>query len=222
MSTNTSTQPQAVECCSHLLKRLRADSALQVPCAAVLERARAVGSGVFTKNFAQVFLEVGVPRLDAEGKGRLARALLVGISGGGSGEGPYGRQAVAMAHRLLELLEHLRPHTATGEGHPQEEQPSERDLVFLQELFFDLLLVPNATYLKPKAAAPPAQVGGAAPPPAPLTPLPPGLTREALDRLASHPSLWAAGAGSGHGGSCQAALAKVKGGGEMGRAAINV
>lgn len=209
-----------MECCSHLLKRLRADSALQVPCAAVLARARAAGSGAFTKNFAQVFLEVGAPRLDAEGKSKLARALLVGIGGekgGGGGEGPYGRQSVAMAHRLLELLEHLKP-AASAAAEPEtppsgEPQPSERDLVFVQELLFDLLLVPNATYLRPKpqpAGPGQPQQQAAQAPAAPVLPLPPGLSREALDRLASHPSLWVAGAGSGHGGSSQAALAKVR------------
>lgn len=201
---------QAVECCSHLLKRLRADSALQVPCTAVLERARAPGSSVFTKNFAHVFLEVGVPRLGPEAKGELARALLVGIGGQKGVEGPYGRQAVTMAHRLLELLEHLKPVAQTEDNDEQGQQPSDRDLIFVQELFLDLLFVPNATFLKPKAPPPTGPQASSAPARAPaLTPLPPGLTREALDRLASHPSLWTAGVGSGHGGSSQAALAKV-------------
>ena len=94
-----------VECCSHLIKRLRADSKLQVPCDILLAKARAPNAGAFTKNFALVFLEIGCPRLPPQGKSVLGQALLVGLAAEGtSDEGqPYGRQQVALVHRLLEV-----------------------------------------------------------------------------------------------------------------------
>lgn len=216
-TTDDAARNKIVECCSHLLKRIRADSKVQVPCAVLLAKARAPEAGAFTRNFSIVFLEIGCPRLPPAAKGQLGQALLVGLAE--AGDGPYGRQSAALVHRLLEVLEFIKPPTpaaalggggsetpATGTAAtestaspshpplpPAGPPPSARDLAFVLELFFDILLVPNASRLvKPVPGAPLA---------GPIQ----GLSHDALQRLASHPSLWASTSGNP-----QATLGKLK------------
>ncbi|EKU21929.1 heat domain-containing protein, partial [Nannochloropsis gaditana CCMP526] len=107
---------KVVECCSHLLKRLRADNKLQVPCDVLLEKARSPVNGAFTKNFALVFLEIGCPRLPAEAKNALGWALLVGLAAEGTADEakPFGRHQVALVHCFLETVAFLRPGTGAS------------------------------------------------------------------------------------------------------------
>lgn len=189
----------------------------------LLSKIRFASSGAFTKNFALVFLELGVPRLPPAAKARLALEILQGIGEGEGASAPYGRQQVALVHRLLEVMEHIQPMGSAPTSEQQQQDvnqmsstssssaeapsltsagflppptPSTTDISFLLDLFLDILLIPNATKLKPST---PAQGGGTTP--APPIGLIPGLSHESLQRIASHPTFWTSNG--------QATLAKV-------------
>jgi len=234
-TTDDTVRNKVVECCSHLIKRLRADSKLQVPCDILLIKARAPTAGAFTRNFALVFLEIGCPRLPPQGKSELGQALLLGLAAEGTSEKDrhYGRQQVALVHRLLEVLEFIQPPpttlvahqvitaatatttaataTTAGSGNsmdvenlpPSPPSPSPKDLAFLLELFLDILLIPNASRLLPPSLPP-----SSSPSPPPLIPIH-GLSHDALLRLSSHPSLWSS-LSSSSASSAQSTLSKLK------------
>lgn len=213
---------KVVECCSHLLKRLRADNKLQVPCDVLLEKARSPVNGAFTKNFALVFLEIGCPRLPAEAKNALGWALLVGLSAEGTADEakPFGRHQVALVHCFLETVAFLRPGTgasftatqasassmtapSSGTRSPVREDAGQTPLgsrvsectpphPSAQDMAFLRELFLDIL-LVPNAS----RLLPSAPDSAPSVP-PPGLSPDALHRISSHPSLWSPGSPSGN------------------------
>jgi hypothetical protein len=166
-----------------------------------------------------VFLELGLPRLSSEGKGAVALELLSGISGlsdppssrhqvavvhrlldlidfvpsSQAQDAAQGAQHLCSSHRAARAMKPRTPGmlkapsvlvVSAGEaGATPALSLSPADKEFWGNLFLDVLLVPNATRLRPPVSG---QSGGAAPAVGSL----PGMTREAVERLASHPTRW--------------------------------
>lgn len=70
-----SSRDEAIGLLSHLAKRIRPNLAAQLPCVELV--AFVAGEGVFSRNFAIAFIEMGAPRLhDVRLRGQLVASAL--------------------------------------------------------------------------------------------------------------------------------------------------
>ena len=94
-------QKAAVGVISHVMKRAKSSQkTLKLPCKVLLDAMNKPGASAFTKNFAVMLLDLGLPGLDAAGLQSLFPSIVTGLT----------RHTVVLQEKLLRMTLQCLPH----------------------------------------------------------------------------------------------------------------
>eukprot|EP00953_Heterococcus_sp_UTEX-ZZ885_P034921 18063-Heterococcus_DN1.PRE.2 len=100
----TLVRPKVIELLSHISKRARPNTSITLPCEELLSLCLEAQAGPMTRNFAMVYLEMGLPRASNEEQSQVAVGLMQGISL----QARFSAQHSLRLHLLATVLNNLK------------------------------------------------------------------------------------------------------------------
>jgi Proteasome stabiliser len=100
----TLVRPKVIELLSHISKRARPNTSITLPCEELLSLCLEAQAGPMTRNFAMVYLEMGLPRASNEEQSQVAVGLMQGISL----QARFSAQHSLRLHLLATVLDNLK------------------------------------------------------------------------------------------------------------------